>query len=346
MKVLSWDIGFHHISYALFSYDHNHLHQPILETEIPSFSSHLSLLDWNVWSINDKLCPFTDSISNKKCCNVSKWFLSQDLLYDPSNPNQSSFFCKKHSPKESNTPLYSLPEDIYIPCNSAFRGSICHEKAILSNQEYHPEECTPIFIHQACEQHAKKWTNMDWMKENKKDNPQDWITWGKQMFSYLEQHTSLWIDIDHVLIENQPSLKNPTMKTYQAMLSSFFLMKSMQSNHPIQIHLLSASNKNKIPSPPSSIDILHIQQKKKEKTSYKENKQQSIQCCIEWLTYLNMDSWKTYIQQLSKQDDVADSFLQGLYYLLTVGYSSFSTTSTKTTKKTKKQSKETISLPI
>ncbi len=65
----------------------------------------------------------------------------------------------------------------------------------------------------------------------------------------LDEKPELLNNIDIVCIENQPTLKNPTMKTIQIILYSYFLIRGKTDNkeYPIkQISFISATNKLKV----------------------------------------------------------------------------------------------------
>ena len=101
--------------------------------------------------------------------------------------------------------------------------------------------------------------------------------------------------LSKILIENQISPLANRMKTIQGMIAQFFIMKNYTSEH---IEFISASNKLK----------LFIKSKK---TSYSERKKLGISITLELLDSL----WKTYFLESKKKDDLADCFLQGLWYL-------------------------------
>lgn len=127
---------------------------------------------------------------------------------------------------------------------------------------------------------------------------------GKKMISLLDQEFENLL-YDLVLIENQPSLKNPHMKSIQMVLYSYFLI-----NSNARIEMVNASNKLKVYKGPP---ILCPYEKNK-KNKYKINKFLSIQytnCMIK-----NEDN--KYIELFNssnKKDDLADSYLQGIYWI-------------------------------
>jgi hypothetical protein len=51
--------------------------------------------------------------------------------------------------------------------------------------------------------------------------------------------------------------------------------------------------------------------------TYKDRKSQGINNTLEYLQHLVVDGdeWKTYFKDHKKKDDLADSFLQGIWYI-------------------------------
>jgi hypothetical protein len=100
--------------------------------------------------------------------------------------------------------------------------------------------------------------------------------------------------IDCVIIENQISPIASRMKTIQGMIAQYFIMKGVD-----KIEFVSASNKLK--------DCVKT-------SNYKERKRLGIQQCIEQLSANYVDQIE-YFDTHKKQDDLADSFLQGVWYI-------------------------------
>ena len=98
--------------------------------------------------------------------------------------------------------------------------------------------------------------------------------------------------IDTVLIENQIGPIANRMKSLQGMVIQYWIMKGVTN-----IHCISSSNKLK---------LFHT-----EKISYKERKQKSI----EYTRRCMVESCRELFESHSKKDDLADTFLQGLWYL-------------------------------
>ena len=103
------------------------------------------------------------------------------------------------------------------------------------------------------------------------------------------------IKIDKIIIENQISPIANRMKTIQGMISQYFIMVS---EHDIEIDFINSTNKLKLGEFKSNTD-------------YKERKQQSVSLVKEMIK----DKWIDFFHTHSKKDDLADCFLQGIWYI-------------------------------
>jgi hypothetical protein len=125
-------------------------------------------------------------------------------------------------------------------------------------------------------------------------------------------------DITEVLLENQPVLKNPVMKSIQIILYSFFQYeKVIMGRDIILIKFINASNKLKLGKNLSEInnseDIIKI------KSKYTKNKKLAIiytnHFLKERLIVEDYEKHHDIFNNHKKKDDLADAFLQGLYYI-------------------------------
>lgn len=114
-----------------------------------------------------------------------------------------------------------------------------------------------------------------------------------------------------VLIENQPVMKNPVMKSIQMMIYTFFMMKS-QLQSDIEVRLMAASSKLKIKCKPSTNDVKDLSSK----TKYKQNKLLAVEYARHCLQVKNQDKkWCELFESSKKKDDLSDSYLMIIYYL-------------------------------
>ncbi len=139
--------------------------------------------------------------------------------------------------------------------------------------------------------------------ENVKATDVDLVTIGKNMMQELDKVLGMGglgikINIDTAIIENQISTIASRMKTLQGMIAQYFIMK-----HTPHIEFISASNKLKMFMT-------------KKKTTYTERKAESVEITAELLdTKEEFKDYKGYLNKNKKKDDLADCFLQGIYYL-------------------------------
>lgn len=136
----------------------------------------------------------------------------------------------------------------------------------------------------------------------------DLITIGKNMkMKFDSMFANDNNTITHVIIENQISPIANRMKTLQGMIAQYFIMK----NSDIHIEFISASNKLKLQSDfgPS------------EKLSYSERKKKGIQQCLDIIsTNSQCSSWEPFFKTHVKKDDLADAFLQGVWFITKKGF--------------------------
>jgi hypothetical protein len=131
---------------------------------------------------------------------------------------------------------------------------------------------------------------------------------GTKLFSELETNP-IFVECNYITIENQPVLKNPTMKSIQIMLYSYFLIKN---KNIINIKLLNAANKLKVYK--GEISEEDSSKLNTIKDKYKKNKSTAILHS----KYLLKDN--TEILELfdnhKKKDDLADAYLLCKYSII------------------------------
>lgn len=138
------------------------------------------------------------------------------------------------------------------------------------------------------------------IKVNEQDSLYDF---GRNMYNYLDKHP-LILQCKTIAIENQPSLKNPKMKSISMLLYSYFVF-----HQKADINFIHPNSKLKI----------HEKLTKQIIELHKENKYKiTKQLGIEYTKYivnneLENTKWIELLNDKKKQDDLCDSFLHGYF---------------------------------
>jgi len=153
----------------------------------------------------------------------------------------------------------------------------------------------------ACTTHSKKFK-----KKKKMNNDRDIFNLSKIMINELNLKED-FLNHDVICIENQPALKNPVMKTVQMILYSYFMIEGATKDKAVeQVHMINARNKLKVYKGPP------VECKYKEK--YKRNKYLSV----EYTKLMILQEDQEFIDLFTdskKKDDLADAYLQGIYFI-------------------------------
>ena len=153
----------------------------------------------------------------------------------------------------------------------------------------------------SCTTHTKKYK-----KKKKMNNDRDIFNLSKIMINELNSKED-FLNHEIICIENQPALKNPTMKTVQMILYSYFMIEGATKDTPVnEVHMINARNKLKVyKGPEIKCDI---------KEKYKKNKYLSV----EYTKLMILEEDNKFIElftESKKKDDLADAYLQGIYFI-------------------------------
>nr|QFG74625.1 MAG: hypothetical protein [Megaviridae environmental sample] len=284
-RVLSWDVGIINLAYCLIEYN---------ETE-------WSVIEWDLINLTDK--------GKEKCNYCNK---NPKLIQELFN-NTKKLCCKIHSKNVNTTPINF--EDMFI--QPEINQECCYEgknkctkkgKYIYNNQHL-------------CNTHSKSTYNKiknSYKLKNyntKNSNELSIDTLRFKLVESLEKRSELLL-CDGVIIENQPTLKNPKMKAISSTVYDYYLIRGIfdkkNDSKITKVKYISPSNKLKIVSDGDSKSLIKL--KGDEAKTYKLTKSLSIKYCIE-LIETKKDKWLDHFNSYKKKDDLADCFLQGMYYI-------------------------------
>jgi len=114
------------------------------------------------------------------------------------------------------------------------KKEICGKKAKYQNDD----KCY-------CKSHAPKNEFTKEIKKYKKSNNKNPFEYAIRIKNELDKRPNI-CNVDVVIIENQPALVNPIMKTVQIIVLSYFSFK-YSSDTPFTVHNLNAKRKEKLP---------------------------------------------------------------------------------------------------
>jgi hypothetical protein len=128
------------------------------------------------------------------------------------------------------------------------------------------------------------------------------------------------ININYVVVENQPVLKNPVMKSIQMMVYSYFKILKRTTPCIDKVVMINAGNKMRFANTILSLKIPNITEtldQFENQPKYKKTKNLSIHYTRELLRYKDYQTHLDFFQDFKKKDDLADTLLQGLYFCYT-----------------------------
>ena len=300
MKFLGWDVGIKNLAYSLIDYNE--------ETQTKE------IIDWGVINLMSEVDEAPKPVhlcceSNKKGkkCELKAIYLLQS--------DETKGVCKVHQKllKYAQFKFLDLTQKA-ICCYETYvkKTNITKkcEKAAFTTRK---DDLTKGY----CNQHLKVVQSQDPFEiyEIKKDKKElvreiSILTLSKRLFQHLESLGDILLNVDEIIIENQPVLKNPTMKTIQILLYSYFIINGILKEKVKNINFFSASKKleafddidNKIFK-----TLSHIT------NQYQINKKLAVLYTNEMVK--NDIKWFKFFNTHSKKDDLSDAYLTNCYFI-------------------------------
>jgi len=289
MKILSFDVGIKNLAYCL----------------IDKNKEDFKIEDWGIINLDDdrKTCTFINN--RKKKCGTTA---THSYIHN----QEQGYYCKKHKK------TYEMPEIKIICCENTEKCGYKNKKGIICNKKGSnkiEKEKTIL-----CNAHLKSEKNSR-LKEigpiklkNQNCNKIGVQILATKLFKYLDNKKN-FLNVDEVLIENQPSLLNPTMKTRSSFVYSYFCMRGIVDGEKTKsiiesVKFFSPSNKLKVNKDQSN---KMLKKGETEREIYIITKDLGEAYCKALIKDDEVNI--NYINNQVKKDDLCDAFLQGFYHL-------------------------------
>lgn len=277
MKIISFDIGIKNMAYCILEF----------------IDEKITIVDWNVLNLLN-LETTSKNFCEVKVKNNKKKNEEKVCGKEAKFKNENFYCCLQHakSNKQFMMPEKHHSEKVLKQKKLNELQDLCKKHMLFIENQKSLKKDIVENLRTFFKKHA-----LEKIQTTKKitAGETDLISIGKNMKNELDMLSSL-DSLDVVFIENQISPIANRMKTIQGMLAQYFIMK----NENINIEFVSSSHK--------------LKQFDKDKNSYKENKQQGVLFSKKIIdSNSELTEWRTKLDT-KKADDLADCFLQGIYY--------------------------------
>jgi len=256
-----------------------------------------------------------------KVCGKSAFYCKEELQTDSSGNTIYSGLCKTHFKKSGEE---RLPELTVKQC----WDKECKTKPLQVLKSHIYKGYCKKHINEMIK--TKTHTSNDFLKINraKTTSKFDINQLGIALFQELDKIETTILDPSIILLENQPVLKNPTMKSMQMFLYSYYLIRMIDKNknsvRAKKINSTSILNDKTIQCYCASkkLDLINFLPENDQKriieyidtvnSGYQKNKKMAIMM-VETLLKENT-KWLDFFKGHPKKDDLADSLLMTLHY--------------------------------
>jgi len=325
-RIISFDIGIRNLAYCVFS----------------TIDTSCSIIAWDVLDISvsrDDLSKKTEIqekesidyfcsciLSKKSCKKKDKDQIKENCKKKAKYQNHSGtgireFFCEKHAKEAQEKKHYYLP-------NKEFQTAFLKKQKVDFLVEFERKYgiLSPALPVPGSKEKKEdrlerimKWVQekvlINLVKKTEKKKPEiGLVEIGRNMADHLMAIPETMQEVGTVLIENQISPIANKMKTIQGMLAQIYILHGVPN-----IEFVSSSNKLRgFSSPILSEEKKEDAEGTKKTTNpnYKQHKKDGIAFCKQLLETRGETEWKTFFETYpKKQDDLADAFLQGIWFL-------------------------------
>jgi hypothetical protein len=237
--------------------------------------SGFSVIEWDSLNL---LCTF--KCSSENCKQPIKYY------------KNDQYFCKAHAKKHD---IFSIPPEDIQNINKLKNEKLADLQNLCNKYEVNCDNLNKTELLNKLINHIND--HYFHIYENENCNDIDLVKVGININKQLNIFLRHYNDIKYVIIENQISPIANRMKTIQGMIAQYFIINNVDN-----VKFVSSYNKLKLFN--------------NKKLSYREKKKLSIEITLKMISeYSLLKSWDDFFVKSKKKDDLADSFLQGRWYL-------------------------------
>jgi len=303
MKVISFDVGIKNMAYCV----------------LDCTQGELGIIGWGVLNLMAKqetehICSCINKPKSKKIlpstCTKKAKYTKNDLYYCDKHAKEGSQFIVPTKQMQPSS-LKKLKVDDLIKIGNkhlVFLSTPNYDKLLKKDlltivMTYFEKHCYELIV----------------ATKSKTASETDLIEIGRNMKTRLGEIENL-SDITNVVIENQISPIANRMKTIQGMLAQYFIM----TNENAKISFISSANKLKQFASRRTFtedDLVEntltpvADGARGINPDYKAHKKDGVYYCLEIINKNDqLIPWRTCLDT-KKKDDLADAFLQGIWYL-------------------------------
>lgn len=216
--ILAWDVGIKNLAYCKLKLDYN--------------EDTMTILDWNIISLTG------DKIKCNKCIKIATFQYTN-------HENKTLYFCATHVDKFS----VDLAKNKDYICQKLNTKKVkCCDKnthMIIPNTDY--GWCKDHYDAEFAK-YEKKYKIKKFKQEScMKAKPHELVL---SLYEKLDDIADELLDeVDEIIIENQPSLKNPTMKTVSTILFTYYVDRGIyqRDENPVKdVKFVAPSGKLKV----------------------------------------------------------------------------------------------------
>jgi len=284
--IISFDIGIKNLAFCVFSINSN---EP---------NNSISILKWGVAN----LIPIDINAANTShTCNCKKKTKGPSFLCGKKATfqHEQNYYCNVHA----KTSGKFMPTDFSITVIKKLKLDELKSFCDLHKIHFDPSDKKPDIMTKT-ETFIKNGSLVPIKVEKKNANHVHIVEIGKQIKIQLNEILD-GISIDAVILENQISPIAGRMNTIQGMLAQYFIMRNNIVPIIPSIDFISSSCKLKGFTEAKTAD-----------STYKDHKRDGIIFCRKFLEKNpTLKKHTDVLEKSPKKDDLADCFLQGIYFL-------------------------------